>query len=269
VRPAKPPAQQVAAPPPSLLNEIIVEPIYLAGGTVALLGLGGIGYMLVRRRMKSSNTGQDMEVIDNTRTRIAAPIVPSPDTGDFTNTASDASISTTKPDSVDPISEANLFLDFGRNEQAEETLKDALKKDPGNQQILLKLLSIYANQNNTQIFSDVARQLKDSGDQAAWEQVAEMGRKLEPGNPMYGSDDITEATEDFQDEKTIVQPAASLDFDLDFGAQEAGNATLDVPLEMSTTAPSGLDFDLGFIVPEEVAPAVVEHESPVGLPKST
>ncbi len=267
VRPTKPATPKIETPPPSLLDEILGKPLYLAGGAAALLGLGGIGFMLARR---SSKGGNDKEEEGIAGTHIAAPIVPSPDTGDFTLTATATSISTAEPENVDPISEADLFLNFGRDVQAEEILKDALKNNPNNQQIRLKLLSIYANRKDTKTFSGVAHQVQDSGDAAAWAQAAEMGRKLEPGNPMYGGNDgAVVATGEVPLDEVKIEPA-SLDFDLGFGMPEAsatesnaGAAPLDVPLDVTTDTSSGLDFDLGFSAPTEGVPAVEEHESTV------
>jgi pilus assembly protein FimV len=268
VRITKPVKPKIETPPPSLLDEILGEPLYLAGGAAALLGLGSIGYMLSRRR----KGGKNKEEKGIAGTHIAAPIAPSPDTGDFTLTATATPIITVEPENVDPISEADLFLNFGRDVQAEEILKDALNNNPGNQQIRLKLLSIYADRKDTKTFSVIAHQVQDSGDAVAWAQAAEMGRKLEPGNPMYGGNDgaVVATGEVPLDE--IKTESASLDFDLGFGVPEASAAesnagdaaaALDMPLDVTTATSSGLDFDLGFSAPTEGAPAVEEHESTV------
>ena len=47
-------------------------------------------------------------------------------------------------ETVDPVVEADTFLAFGRDAQAEEILLEALKTDPQRQAIHLKLLDIYA-----------------------------------------------------------------------------------------------------------------------------
>lgn len=260
VKPARPAAPKVVPPPPSMLDDILDEPLYLAGGAAALLGLGGFGFMLARRR----KGGKSKEVV-SVGTHIAAPIASSPDTGDFTNIATATeSITSAATDDVDPISEADLFLNFGRDKQAEEILKDALKKNPGNQQVRLKLLSIYANRKDAKTFSGVAREVQDSGDAAAWAQAAEMGRKLEPGNPMYGGDggavEVSDALS--SDEVTIVQPAASLDFDLGFDAPKVDAAEPEAPVDATATS-TALDFDLGSDTPAEAAPAVAEPENTV------
>lgn len=256
VKPAKVAVPKVVTPPPSLLDEILGEPLYLAGGAAALLGLGGFGFMQTRRRSKGSKAG-------STGSHIAAPIAPSPDTGDFTHAATAASVSPTEPDDVDPISEADLFLNFGRDAQAEEILKDALKKNPGNQQIRLKLLSIYANRKDAKTFSGIAQQVQDSGDTGAWAQAAEMGRKLEPANPMYGGGSaVTDAGAAPLDEarieqSKIEQSSTGLDFDLGVGALEAGAAGV-AAADVTTATASGLDFDLGFSAPAEAAAAEPE-----------
>jgi FimV-like protein len=55
-------------------------------------------------------------------------------------------------DEVDPIAEAEVYLAYGRDAQAEEILKDALKKDPQRQEIYLKLLEIHAQHNKPSAF---------------------------------------------------------------------------------------------------------------------
>ncbi len=124
---------------------------------------------------------------DSATSVILGPAAFSPETGDFTSRhAAVSSGGNELADETDPISEADLFLTFGRDEQAEEILKEALNKNPGFHKIHLKLLSIYANRKDANAFSAIARQLQDSGDTAAWEQAVVLGRKLEPNNPMYG-----------------------------------------------------------------------------------
>ena len=254
VKPTSKKLSKIAPPPPSLLDQILDEPLYLAGGAVALLGLGGI--MLARRRGKGSDQESGGE--DSVGAHIAAPVAPSPDTGDFTHTAIVAPVSTAEPEDADPISEAELFLNFGRDVQAEEILKDALKKSADNQQIRLKLLSIYAMRKDAKTFSVVARQVQDSGDAVAWAIASEMGRKIEPGNPMYGGGDSVAAAPAEVPADVIQAGRTSLDLDLGLGVPEAGAAVPDATSATST----GLDFDLGLDAAPEAAPAA-ENESDV------
>ena len=92
-------------------------------------------------------------------------------------------------------------------------------------------------------FTTIARQLKDSGDMAAWEQTAALGRTVDPGNPMYG-------------EATGEAPAAVPDILSDTGKQGVQPLDMDVgfniPMDLDVTAAAhaaqpeagSMDFDV-------------------------
>jgi len=219
------------------LSMLLDDPVMLGAGVAVLLGLGGLGFVMSRRgkggQKKSIKKKQEVgEATGSWRT----PVAPSPDTGDFTQSAAApapvAAMSVAAAlDDVDPISEADLFLNFGRDAQAEEILKDALKKSPSNIQIKLKLLSIYANRKDSNTFSKYAQEIKDSGDTSAWERASVMGRDLDPSNPTYG---------DAKGEVRQREPAkAEVDFDLGLGKTES-------PAISNTVAAQDfkMDFDL-------------------------
>jgi pilus assembly protein FimV len=250
----KPPAKPVVVKPaaePSLMDRILGEPLYLAGGAAVLLGLlGGLGFMLSRRKSAPAvayayKTSE--EDIGATTGQITAPVAPSPDTGDFTSVAATGAEETHPSEDVDPISEADLFLNFGRDAQAEEILKEALQKTPNNHQIHLKLLGIYVNRKDVNSFSAIARQLHDSGNEEAWKQAAAMGRKLEPANPMYGGGAAIEDA----GSATIMQTATP-------------NAMTGFAPEVQAPSVPDVDFDLG--TPE--AEASPQFESPADLSKT-
>ncbi len=267
VKPAKPAAKPVAKPklappPPSMLD----DPLYLAGGA-ALLALGGLGFMLARRgksgKAKKKIPGSSeaaMQDITAASSHISAPVAPSPETGDFTQSAAVAPISPIQSEDVDPINEADLFLSFGRDAQAEEILKDALEKNPASNNIRLKLLSIYANRKDIKAFSVIARQVKDSDDVEAWAQAAGMGRNLEPNNPMYGGTGGEAGIAAAADQgKNKQQQAVGLDFDLGFGAPEAAAAAKSGGAAPNEKAASkSVDFDLDLNEPNQPEANAVE-----------
>jgi pilus assembly protein FimV len=90
-------------------------------------------------------------------------------------------------DEVDPIAEAEVYLAYGRDAQAEEILKEALKKDAQRQEIYLKLLEIHAQHNKPSAFETVATELYSvSGGQGeVWQKAMALGRQLDPGNPLF------------------------------------------------------------------------------------
>ncbi|MDP2431895.1 MAG: FimV/HubP family polar landmark protein [Pseudomonadota bacterium] len=89
---------------------------------------------------------------------------------------------------VDPIAEAEVYMAYGRDAQAEEILKEALNKDPNRHEIALKLLEIYAARKDSLAFETVASELYAGlGGQGTpvWQRAAEMGRSIDPSNPLY------------------------------------------------------------------------------------
>ena len=231
-------APKVVTPPPSLIDDILGNPVYLGGGAAVLLGLGGLAFMRMRQsKTADKKTVSGGEEAGSATGRIAAPVMPSPETGDFTHAAASTSIAASV-DEVDPIGEADMFLNFGRDVQAEEVLKDALHKDPSNIPVKLKLLSIYATRKDTKSFYIYALEIKQSGDDAAWEQAAAMGRTIEPNNALYGGSG-DEASAPVASAEDAALPA--VDFDLGFGGKEAEQsvATFEIPVEVGQDASMG------------------------------
>jgi len=281
----KPKAKPVVVPQPSLTDQILGEPLYLAGIVAILLGLGGLGFVLNRRKQGAAGGGKkkpdEQHEDDSAITgRMAAPVAPSPETGDFTSTTGEHPATTPQQDEVDPISEADLFLNFGRDAQAEEILKEALRSTPNNHQIHLKLLGIYVNRKDVNSFSSIARQLKDSGDEEAWQQAAAMGRKLEPGNPMYGGARSIEDTGSATMQTTVlnarpdfvVEDTSAHDVDFDLGGTEKTAALTDddsamaqaeaMDFDVTSTSPSmaAMDFDVTSTGQTLAAPADMDFD---------
>jgi len=217
---------------------VMDDPVILGVVAAVILGLGGLGFVMLRRGKgtQKKTTKKNNEIGEGTGS-WRTPVAPSPDTGDFTRSSS-TPLASAAPmsvaaalDDVDPISEADLFLNFGRDVQAEEILKDALKKDSSNVQIKLKLLSIYSSRQDVKTFTKYAQEIKDSGDASAWERASVMGREIDPGNTNYG---------DAKGEpRNRERPPAEVDFDLGLSKSAAGAG------EKATAAKDfKMDFDL-------------------------
>jgi len=90
---------------------------------------------------------------------------------------------------VDPIAEAEVYMAYGRDAQAEEILKDAIQKDPERQELTLKLLEIYQATGNKAAFESLAGDVyaKAGPADATWAKVSAMGQKLDPENAFYQS----------------------------------------------------------------------------------
>ncbi|HUF79737.1 MAG TPA: FimV/HubP family polar landmark protein, partial [Burkholderiales bacterium] len=143
---------------------------------------------------------------------------------------------------VDPLAEAEVYIAYGRDGQAEEILKEALARNPGREDVQLKLLEVYAARKDKASFSTLAaglhKQTGGAGD--TWIKAAAMGYTLDPGNPMYeaGKDAVA----------AVSRTGAATDVDLDLGLGEAGTST-DITLDAGAAdAAAGADtgiLDLG------------------------
>lgn len=137
---------------------------------------------------------------------------------------------------VDPLTEANVYLDYGRDVQAEEILKDGLKTQPENVAIYAKLMGIYSKRRDTKNFEQMALKAKllltESDPQ--WLALSKEGFELEPSNPLYhagapDADDPFAAISGTEfSTRTVAQidpesakSPASVDLDLDFNFASA------------------------------------------------
>lgn len=198
VEPPKPPAPKkpVLPPPepeePSLVDELLEDPLPLVGGAAGLLALLGGFFFYKRRRAQSAEMSQiipDPSVV-GPNSVFQATVGQSVDTGNTTPQSTD--FSQTGPgaidtDEVDPVAEADVYMAYGRDAQAEEILLEALQKDPQRTAIHVKLLEIYAGRKSLKQFETLASELyaQTGGVGAEWDKVAAMGVKLDPANPLY------------------------------------------------------------------------------------
>lgn len=93
-------------------------------------------------------------------------------------------------DEVDPISEADVYLAYGRYKQAEDLIRNAIEQYPERDECKLKLLEIHYATENREAFERFAQELKrqgKDGDADFWENVVEMGRELCPGNSLFSA----------------------------------------------------------------------------------
>jgi pilus assembly protein FimV len=97
---------------------------------------------------------------------------------------------------VDPLAEADVYLAYGRAQQAEEILQDAMKKEPQRQDIYIKLLEVLADQKKVNDFESVANRLynlcKGQGDH--WQRAKVLGQRLMPGNPRFSDNPPAQAS---------------------------------------------------------------------------
>lgn len=204
-KPAPAPLAPVVKAPPASpeptrnwYDPLLTDPLYWGGGIVAL-GLGGILWWMMAGGSRRRKTGSSALLEDSImsggdvrpNTVAGAASGGSVNTGDtsFLTDFSQAGLGTIDTHDVDPIAEAEVYMAYGRDAQAEEILKEAISKNPDRHEIRIKLLEIYAARRNTATFESVAGELYAAlGNKSSplWEKACEMGRSIDPTNPLYG-----------------------------------------------------------------------------------
>jgi pilus assembly protein FimV len=181
------------------------NPLYaLGGGAIILLG-GALWWMVAGTRSKKTITTFEDSIMTggDLKANTVMGGVPSGgavNTGDssFLTDFSQAGIGNIDTHDVDPIAEAEVYMAYGRDSQAEEILKEALNKTPDRQEIRVKLLEIYAGRKNIEAFEKIARELHAAVEDESspqWQKAAEMGRSIDPENPLYGGQPGSEEPE--------------------------------------------------------------------------
>jgi len=274
----KPLPRKVAPPPePSLVDEVLENPLALGGvgGVVALLL--GYGVWAWQRKKSARTSFQDVAAGGSGGPEAGgAPGAPDQQAGGIPSqvSVSQASVGEMGADEVDPIAEADVYMAYGRDAQAEEILKEALQKDPNRATVHAKLLEIYAGRRDTNAFEQTALKLKGltNGTGAEWEKASALGRSIDPHNGLYGGGPAEAAqaevlqrptpapapTLDFDLDSTqsAEAPKGDVDFDLGTGTHEAlrteqsafsagGTLKMKMGKEEERPASSGIDFDLG------------------------
>ena len=91
---------------------------------------------------------------------------------------------------VDPLTEADVFMAYGRYEAAEERLNEAVQNEPNRMELRAKLLELHHATQNKDAFEAAAEDFYASlgGNEAEsplWGKVVSMGAEIAPGNPLF------------------------------------------------------------------------------------
>jgi len=235
---ATPPATPAPAPAlatvanqdqPGFLDTLLDRLLWIGLGL--LLGLASLGlvYYLHMRRLTAMQKWHDSMVETTTRphpndvepkvvhTQAASPVEASPAASvvpliavDAVGGGQDAPAPVVAPPSnaaqeadfdiheVDPIVEAEIYISYGRDEQAENILLNALEKTPDRHELTLCLLKIYAEREDAIAFDNLALRLQhaaeneEPGTLEQWHAAAVMGHGLSPHNPLYMIEGLTD-----------------------------------------------------------------------------
>jgi pilus assembly protein FimV len=252
---AKPPGVPESEEP-GFVTGLLDNPFVLPGAGVVLALLAGLGVYRWRSRARSeSGETSFLESRLQPDSFFGASGGQRIDTRDASGASSSMSYSLSQLDAigdVDPVAEADVYLAYGRDLQAEEILKEAMRSSPDRLAIRTKLLEVYAKRRDTKGFELLATQLysltKGEGDE--WHKTQELGEQIDPENPMYkaggrptgfmagGASAVVEPLGASTMPQSVLPPATNFDFSEPTGAFETPTEDLDLDLDLvAATAP--------------------------------
>lgn len=281
-----------AMPTAPLIDEFIDNPLSrLAGaGLLTLLLLTGWYRMRQRRKASPFDTVLAEEQVRQIPEPSAPAPTPVPDAPELVIEPTlepepkpvQPEVQTAQP--MDPVTEAEAYLAYGRDRQAEEILRKGLESEPDRVAIHMKLLDIFAKQMDVESFEATARDVNQltGGAGENWDKVCAQGISIDPDNSLYQShpviDDepVTADEADWPIEEEPVTPAPApatemtlehLDLDLD-----AFPDTSEQPAQVeenARTGESGLDnLDFNTLTTEPAASQESEPEEEEKPPRS-
>ncbi len=266
----------VEVPPvaePSFIEGLLTDvDITLVGGAAGITLLGA-GWLFLRNKRRKDLDSFERGILTsgglraNTVFGNTTGSASTSDTSFLTDFAQSADGSMIDTNDVDPIAEAEVYMAYGRDAQAEEILKDAILKEPKRYELHLKLLEMYAGRKDASAFETIAGELYTTlgADDPTWAKVAELGVTVEPENPLYDISKVVSSSaltsekldvSDFAD--AAVSTEDGLDFSFDEEPADAGEPAVDdansVVMQSFASAENveqDKSFDLGTVVDDD------------------
>ncbi len=241
-------------PEPSLINDLTNNEFVLPGLAALLALLAGFGFYRYKKRDQGAAVDSSfLESRLQPDSFFGASGGQRIDTNESGSaTGSSMVYSPSQLDAagdVDPVAEADVYLAYGRDLQAEEILKEALRTHPSRVAIHAKLLEIYAKRRDLKGFEAVAGGAftLTRGTGSEWAYICELGRDVDPANPMYQQGGQPQPA---QAQAAALTPAMAASFGADTVPQMmvASSGSPD-------SAAADVDFDLDLDFSADNAPA--------------
>lgn len=261
---AKAPVPAVTAPPAPPEGEWLTQPTLLAAAALLLAGLAGL--QVWQRKRQQARDHADASRLELAGLTVAAGAGQSVDTGRPLSSMMESPDQIEASGDIDPIAEADVYLAYGRLQQAEDILHDALLVHPDQAPLHLKLLEIAVQRQDRAACAALMGQLSaltlEQGPD--WQEASELASRLPPELPEPGAANLMDTPT-----APIIEPA------LQASASPAPAAMLqDLPIiDLSLSAPepepepeaAAAVPDLAFEPAPEPEPAALPEAAAVPL----
>ena len=233
-----------------IVNKLMDNPLLTGAGVLVALLLGGILWSSIRNKRQSSIFDEEMTLDKRmsdeetgSEKSQGAPVIKAaevepesvPEPQYFDEPANNDS---------DALTEADVYLAYGRIQQAEDVLQAALAAAPDDVPIHVKLLEVYHAAGNAAAFDREAGDFRKvvSEDDAVWMQVASMGHALSPNNELYRAAAVhtADATAAFDMDPSDMTNVSGQEQSLDAAANDAPGS--DLPNSIEFTLDESVDM---------------------------
>lgn len=273
------------SPEPSFIDKLLEKPMYIGGALLALLA--GLFAFLFRKRGKKEDeidesfdnsadeVGDEFDFADPETDIHEQELNPSQDASqdqdfdldgafDELSAETDTATTTTQPETGDAIGEADIYVAYGRYDQAADLLNNALDQDPSRDDVRLKLLEVHLESQNKEGFKAQYQQISALGNDELKGKAKELLTNIEDASEWIDLDSTGiggiagasalagigaagAAASDLMDDKTIVQDkmAQTDELELDsFSLDTVEDASLDAIDQLDIdTADDKMSFD--------------------------
>jgi len=221
--------------PRGIVNKLMDNPVLAGLGVLVALLLGGFLWASTRRKGHQGIFDDEMTLEKHMASEVTMTdgqqqVV------DFDAELPEEEVAPIEGhDDSDPVTEADVYLAYGRIQQAEDVIQAALEKAPEDVELRIKLLEVYHAGGNIAAFDREASNFRGSvaGEDSQWLRVAAMGYALSPENELYGT---VESDQEKSGEK---------DFDMDLSG-------MDHPVESNDSAEHTNAEVIDFGLPESI-----------------
>lgn len=259
----EPEAKSPPAPAPvkdeSLLDMITGDTTMLGVAVAGIVVLLALLWVAVSRRRSSSadfqesilistiDEGDSEQVLGEVNQETAShPTEETSFLSDFSPSDIDALQDETGE--VDPLAEADVYIAYGRYQQAEELIRQAMEKSPDRAELKYKLLEIlYATKDKdafVALAESAAAEGLDQKDSGAWGKVVNMGAQLAAGHALFAGGEQAAPSELDDDELTSLENELGLDSGLDLDAASTTVNLEDQDATEELESVSALDLNL-------------------------
>lgn len=227
---------------PGILDLLMANALYIGIGALVLM-LGVVG-VIFRRKSQSDRQAMAENDISNfdfeDESVVSAADVNLEDENSIANfdhlpmqegfgsteSEPDEAEQETVSQTSDPVGEADIYIAYGRYDQAADLLQRSIQDAPSNIDLRTKLLEVYLEARNKSGFQQQFIELRNMGQTAALSQAKELLTTVDEAADWLDdlpADDMASASAEEDDFSSLLSDADLVEDDIDLGLDHSGN----------------------------------------------